>query len=104
MDWNTYHLEELRSRMLSPHCSGSLNSSENFQRFQEVNEKGKGDGKAGFENGPRVLPFEFIALEACLEAACSCLDNEVNRIFLFFFFANYFCHSCSLLLLCFLLQ
>jgi len=25
----------------------------------------------------KVLPFEFIALEACLEAACSSLDNEV---------------------------
>jgi magnesium transporter len=27
--------------------------------------------------GPNVLPFEFRALEACLEAACSCLDTEV---------------------------
>ncbi|KAH9295971.1 hypothetical protein KI387_039559 [Taxus chinensis] len=29
-----------------------------------------------FENGPKVLPFEFRALEACLEAACSCLESE----------------------------
>lgn len=27
--------------------------------------------------GPNILPFEFRALEACLEAACSSLDNEV---------------------------
>ena len=33
----------------------------------------------GFENrmGPKVLPFEFCALEVCLEAACSALDSEV---------------------------
>lgn len=29
-----------------------------------------------YENGPKVLPFEFRALEACLEAACSCLESE----------------------------
>lgn len=27
-------------------------------------------------NGPKILPFEFRALEACLEAACSCLETE----------------------------
>lgn len=78
--------QEQWSRMASPLSSGSRNSSGDFQRFHEVDEK----GKAGFENGPRVLPFEFIALEACLEAACSCLDNEVNRIFSFF--AKYLCN------------
>ncbi|GLJ49974.1 hypothetical protein SUGI_1062840 [Cryptomeria japonica] len=31
-----------------------------------------------FENGPKVLPFEFRALEACLEAACSCLESETG--------------------------
>ena len=38
------------------------------------------DGKQDLENqdGLKVLPFEFIALEACLEAACSCLENEVS--------------------------
>ena len=38
------------------------------------------DGKQALENqdGLKVLPFEFIALEACLEAACSCLENEVS--------------------------
>ncbi|XP_057839316.2 magnesium transporter MRS2-3 isoform X1 [Cryptomeria japonica] len=29
-----------------------------------------------FNNGPKVLPFEFRALEACLEAACSSLESE----------------------------
>jgi magnesium transporter len=27
--------------------------------------------------GPKVLPFEFKALEACLESACRCLESEV---------------------------
>ncbi|KAH9695112.1 Magnesium transporter MRS2-3 [Citrus sinensis] len=28
----------------------------------------------------QVLPFEFVALEACLEAACSCLENEAKTL------------------------
>ncbi|XP_076942141.1 magnesium transporter MRS2-3-like [Bidens hawaiensis] len=31
-------------------------------------------------NGPKLLPFEFIALEACLEAACTSLDNEARAL------------------------
>lgn len=31
-----------------------------------------------YEDGPKVLPFEFRALEACLEAACSCLESETT--------------------------
>ena len=27
--------------------------------------------------GPKVLPFEFRAIEACLESACRCLESEV---------------------------
>ncbi|XP_051136370.1 magnesium transporter MRS2-3-like [Andrographis paniculata] len=30
--------------------------------------------------GLKLLPFEFVALEACLEAACSSLDNEARRL------------------------
>lgn len=37
-------------------------------------EENMGDAKQG---GFKVLPFEFVALEACLEAACSCLEKEV---------------------------
>lgn len=46
---------------------------------EEITEERKEDGKQGLENrdGPKVLPFEFVALEACLESACSCLENEV---------------------------
>ena len=42
------------------------------------------------KDGSEVLPFEFVALEACLEATCSRLDSEVNVTLLqFFFFNNY---------------
>lgn len=27
--------------------------------------------------GPKLLPFEFKALEICLESACRCLESEV---------------------------
>ncbi|XP_058080357.1 magnesium transporter MRS2-3 isoform X2 [Magnolia sinica] len=80
-DWaNAYDSEEPRSSMVSPRRSDNLNYSGDFPRYQETDEKNKADGKPGFENGPRVLPFEFIALEACLEAACSCLDNEARTL------------------------
>lgn len=84
MDWsNLYDMEEPRSRTVSPpNYSGS---------FPDKGEDDKLDNKPP-ENrdGPKLLPFEFIALEACLEAACSCLDNEVKKfhhliVFIFYF-------------------
>lgn len=71
-DWtNLYDLEDSQSRPASPpKISGSFPDNENGSMQ---------DGKQALENrdGLKLLPFEFIALEACLEAACSCLDNEV---------------------------
>ncbi|CAJ2651031.1 magnesium transporter MRS2-3 [Trifolium pratense] len=32
------------------------------------------------EGGIKILPFEFVALEACLEAACSVLENEAKTL------------------------
>lgn len=73
-DWtNLCDLEEPRSEEVSPPDFSA--------RFQAVDEN-KADGKQqASENrdGPKLLPFEFVALEACLEAACSCLDNEVKN-------------------------
>lgn len=74
-DWtNLYDLGEPQSRAASPQ-----NSSGDFSQFQDQEEGAKADEKPGLQNqdGLKVLPFEFIALEACLEAACSCLENEV---------------------------
>lgn len=31
-------------------------------------------------SGIKILPFEFVALEACLEAACSVLENEAKTL------------------------
>lgn len=71
-DWtDLYDLEDSQSRPVNPpRHSGS---------FPEKDSDSKQDGKQALENrdGLKLLPFEFIALEACLEAACSCLDNEV---------------------------
>lgn len=39
-----------------------------------------GNDKAGTRQNSsmKILPFEFVALEACLEAVCSALENEVR--------------------------
>ncbi|VFQ81867.1 unnamed protein product [Cuscuta campestris] len=74
-DWaNLYAFEDSQSNRASPQ-----NYSGNFPAKEE---DGKGDGKQTGENrdGLKLLPFEFVALEACLEAACSCLDNEARTL------------------------
>jgi len=35
----------------------------------------------GKDGGAKVLPFEFRALEVCLESACKCLESEVSVFF-----------------------
>ncbi|GMN37922.1 hypothetical protein TIFTF001_007207 [Ficus carica] len=72
-----YDMEELHSREHSPHNSGG-----GFPQFQDRDVEGKGEGKEGLQNqdGLKILPFEFVALEACLEAACSCLENEARTL------------------------
>uniref|UniRef100_A0A5B6Z0Q8 Magnesium transporter n=1 Tax=Davidia involucrata TaxID=16924 RepID=A0A5B6Z0Q8_DAVIN len=74
-EWtNLYDLGEPQSRAVSPpNISGD---------FMHTDEGGKADGKQPLDNQEefKLLPFEFIALEACLEAACSCLDNEARTL------------------------
>lgn len=74
---NLYDLGEPQSRADSP-----VNFSQGFPQFQGQDEEGKVEGKQGLDNqdGMKVLPFEFVALEACLEAACSCLENEAKTL------------------------
>ncbi|GMH16419.1 hypothetical protein Nepgr_018260 [Nepenthes gracilis] len=72
---NFYDLEEPQFRDISPQSGG-------FPPRQRIND---GEGEEERQNlknqdGVKVLPFEFIALEACLEAACSCLDNEARTL------------------------
>ncbi|KAL6496342.1 Magnesium transporter MRS2-3 [Orobanche gracilis] len=72
-DWtNLYDLEGPQST--------PPNYSKNFPMKEEA---GKVEGKeqsVDNRDGPKLLPFEFVALEACLEAACSCLDNEARTL------------------------
>ncbi|KAK4258862.1 hypothetical protein QN277_005262 [Acacia crassicarpa] len=66
-NWTTlYDLEEPESRTVSP-------------RIQD--EESKGEEKQ-FQNrdGMKILPFEFVALESCLEAACGVLENEAKTL------------------------
>lgn len=72
---NLYDLEGPHSMPVSP--------PDYSKKFPSKEEGGKAEGKEqSVENrdGPRPLPFEFVALEACLEAACSCLDNEARTL------------------------
>ncbi|KAH9695113.1 Magnesium transporter MRS2-3 [Citrus sinensis] len=75
---NLYDLGTPESRASSPPDFAGTGISES----EEITEERKEDGKQGLENrdGPKVLPFEFVALEACLESACSCLENEATTL------------------------
>lgn len=78
-EWsNLYDLEEPQSTDVSPpndSCGfpppqGMTDEKDNMEEKQDLKNK----------DGAKVLPFEFIALEACLEAACSSLDNEARTL------------------------
>ncbi|RWW49411.1 hypothetical protein BHE74_00044439, partial [Ensete ventricosum] len=76
---NVYDMEEPETRTDGPcHASQDLNTSGALLAEHDENEKGNEEPLSS--HGPKDLPFEFIALEACLEAACSCLENEVKTI------------------------
>ncbi|KAK4394589.1 Magnesium transporter MRS2-3 [Sesamum angolense] len=72
-EWaNLYNLQAPQLITVAPH-----------QNFPSTNEEGNADGEqqvAENARGLKLLPFEFVALEACLEAACSSLDNEAKRL------------------------
>ncbi|XP_022726328.1 magnesium transporter MRS2-3-like [Durio zibethinus] len=62
--------------------SSSQNLSARISQPRNQDEEGKAEEKQGLENpnGSKILPLEFVALEACLEAACSCLENEARTL------------------------
>lgn len=45
--------------------------------FREERERLPEEKEEGNAHELKILPFEFVALEACLEATCSSLDEEV---------------------------
>lgn len=61
-----YDLEESHSRTASPRILDGESKGEEKQ-FQN-------------RDGMKILPFEFVALEACLEAACGVLENEAKTL------------------------
>ncbi|KAL2244017.1 magnesium transporter MRS2-3 isoform X2 [Sesamum indicum] len=73
VEWeNSYNLQAPQLMAVADH-----------QSFPSTNEEGNADGEqqvAENAHGLKLLPFEFVALEACLEAACSSLDNEAKRL------------------------
>ncbi|CAI9104250.1 OLC1v1002885C1 [Oldenlandia corymbosa var. corymbosa] len=81
-------VEELQRRILRHHHikSQHMNASPPRRYSGSItnnDEEGKTDGKQQpLENRdrPKLLPFEFVALEACLEAACSSLENEAKTL------------------------
>ncbi|PKU66384.1 magnesium transporter MRS2-3 isoform X1 [Dendrobium catenatum] len=79
---HSYDLQEIRTSRSPPENSGNLDYSEEDDDLSEMVQKGKLKEAGDFSNsnGPKVLPFEFIALEACLEAACSCLEIEAKTL------------------------
>ncbi|GMI88304.1 ARABIDOPSIS THALIANA MAGNESIUM TRANSPORT 4, magnesium transporter 4 [Hibiscus trionum] len=60
----------------------SQNLLPRISQLLNQNEEGKAEEKQGVENqeGTKILPFEFVALEACLEAACGCLESETRTL------------------------
>ncbi|XP_022777362.1 magnesium transporter MRS2-3-like [Durio zibethinus] len=62
--------------------TSSKHWSARFSQPKNQDEEGDAEEKRGLENsdGSEILPFEFVALEACLEAACSCLENEATTL------------------------
>ncbi|GER43404.1 magnesium transporter, partial [Striga asiatica] len=72
---NLYDIEGPQAVPLNP-----SNRSNNFPSKEDgVEVEGKEQSPEN-RDGPKLLPFEFVALEACLEAACSCLDNEARTL------------------------
>ncbi|KAJ0264495.1 Magnesium transporter MRS2-3 [Hirschfeldia incana] len=90
-------IDELQRRILCHYRATKPKEEENYegetrmsmdraqgtpQLFGEQGDEAKKDAKQSLENqdGSKVLPFEFVALEACLEAASSSLESEAVRL------------------------
>lgn len=49
-------------------------------RHHEATTTPRPDNQEDSHGGIKILPFEFVALEACLEAACSVLESEAKTL------------------------
>ncbi|XP_010242771.1 PREDICTED: magnesium transporter MRS2-F-like [Nelumbo nucifera] len=66
------------SQNISEQLHDSLGISVPHSEMKDSSPKSTTDAPVGA--GTKVLPFEFIALEACLESACRCLDSETSTL------------------------
>ncbi|KAI3755472.1 hypothetical protein L1987_55273 [Smallanthus sonchifolius] len=75
-DWpNMYDLGEQKSKDVS---SPSVSTTSQERSDQEV--KIDGTPCLNSQDGLKLLRFEFVALETCIEGACSSLDNEARTL------------------------
>ncbi|XP_027359627.1 magnesium transporter MRS2-3-like [Abrus precatorius] len=74
----TPFVHELQARILRHHQA----SSSNPKLFSLEDPPIQAQPNQDLQNpdGTKILPFEFVALEACLEAACSVLENEAKTL------------------------
>lgn len=70
-------VEELQRRLLRLHRAVTSRNSgdDDVEGGGVVKESDFASG-----DGPKVLPFEFVALETCLEAASTCLETEASTL------------------------
>lgn len=84
-------VEELKRRFLKYHEANMVKirrngsgeqTAEELTKILEGTQESVERGQVLKEQQDRLqtLPFEFVALEACLEAACSCLDDETEAL------------------------
>ncbi|XP_045786767.1 magnesium transporter MRS2-3-like [Trifolium pratense] len=67
-------VDELHARILNHHCTAP--TTDHPQEGQ--NGKDRSEIKRDSSNNVKILPFEFVVLESCLEAVISSLENEAN--------------------------
>lgn len=79
----------LRSRndSLNIPLQGVFEDSDTFQDMQKIDVKWSkaktAEAGKSVASAPKQLPFEFRALEACIESACTCLEFEVCNVISF---------------------
>ncbi|KAK2458466.1 magnesium transporter MRS2-1 [Trifolium repens] len=66
-------VDELHARIIDHHSTATTDHSQEGQNGED-----KGEIKRDSSNNIKILPFEFVVLEACLEAVISSLENEAN--------------------------
>ncbi|KAI4351002.1 hypothetical protein L6164_005396 [Bauhinia variegata] len=79
-------VEEFQRRILSHHQASIIGAngddSNQTKSRADSTENVQTEGKQELQNryGMKLLSFEFVALEACLESACTCLENEAKTL------------------------